>query len=108
MRGTSWLSPKKKRTGWQRNVRTITNLKCKDMGKLETVFDHNPTDLELKRFGGREWFEQAKEYGVELDEDENYYQIGLLYSGRGDYNTAKKYFEKIKDKSMLKTLIEDF
>lgn len=45
MRGTSWLSPKKKRTGWQRNVRTITNLKHKDMEKRyenlrqKTVFD---------------------------------------------------------------------
>lgn len=45
MRGTSWLSPKKKRTGWQRNVRTITNLKRKDMEKRyenlrqKTVFD---------------------------------------------------------------------
>ena len=45
MHGTSWLSPKKKRTGWQRNVRTITNLKRKDMEKKyenlrqKTVFD---------------------------------------------------------------------
>ena len=35
MRGTSWLSPKKKRIGWQRNVRTITNLKRKDMEREE-------------------------------------------------------------------------
>ena len=37
MRGTSWLSPKKKRTGWQRNVKTITNLKRKDMEREELL-----------------------------------------------------------------------
>ena len=39
MRGTSWLSPKKKRTGWQRNVRTITNLKTQGYGKRRTAHD---------------------------------------------------------------------
>jgi hypothetical protein len=27
------------------------------MAKLETIFDHNPTDKELMRWGGRENFD---------------------------------------------------
>ena len=34
--------------------------------------------------------------------------IGMLYAGRGDKETAEKYFNKIEDKRMLSTLMEDF
>lgn len=77
---------------------------------METIFDHNVTDKELKRFGGREAFEKAKRYGVDLlgDKDTNFYQIGILYASRGDRKKANKYWSKIKDKRMLTTLVQDF
>ena len=78
--------------------------------KKETIFDHNPTDEELKRWGGREQFEKAERYGTDIlsDDDSNYYMIGILYASRGDNKTAEKYFSKIKHKKMLSTLVEDF
>ena len=77
---------------------------------METIFDHNPSDLELKRWGGRESFEYFANRGVDQFScaDSNYYMIGMLYAGRGDKETANKYFDKIKDRSMLITLMEDF
>lgn len=77
---------------------------------METVFDHNVTEDELKRFGGREAFEKAKRYGVDLlsDRDTNFYQIGILYAGRGDEEKANEYWSKIKDKKLLSTLVQDF
>ena len=77
---------------------------------METIFDHNVTDDELERFGGREAFEKAKRYGVDLlsDMDTNFYQIGILYAGRGDKKKANEYWSKIKDKKLLSTLVQDF
>ncbi|MBR5971297.1 MAG: hypothetical protein IK017_01430 [Paludibacteraceae bacterium] len=78
--------------------------------KKETIFDHNPTDEELKRWGGRETFEYFNSKGIDIlsDDDSNYYMIGILYASRGDDKTAEKYFSKIKHKKMLSTLVEDF
>ena len=77
---------------------------------METIFDHNVTEDELRRFGGREAFEKAKRYGVDLlsDRDTNFYQIGILYAGRGDEKKANEYWSKIKDKKLLSTLVQDF
>ena len=33
---------------------------------METIFDHNPTDYELTRFGGRKKFDVFKSIGFEL------------------------------------------
>lgn len=80
------------------------------MAKLETIFDHNPTDKELMRWGGRENFDYFKDRGFDIlaDADTNYYMIGLLYKSRGDVKMAQKYLSKIKSKGMLSTLVEDF
>ena len=77
---------------------------------IETIFDHNPTDRELKRWGGREAFEKAVEYGVDLfaRPDNNWYMIGMLYAGRGDYEKANEYWSRMEDKSALVTLVQDF
>lgn len=77
---------------------------------METIFDHNPTDLELKRFGGRESFEFFQEHGIDpfACEDDNLYQLGLLFAMRGDMEKANEYWSKIKYKAMLDTLVQDF
>ena len=77
---------------------------------METIFDFNPTDKELKRFGGREQFEKAKKYGIDPfgDEDTNNYQLGLLFSMRGNKEKAEHYWNQLKNKNILKTLIQDF
>ena len=79
------------------------------MKKIETIFDHDVTDVELTRFGGKEMFEWLKEHGHEpyTSQDDAYYAIGLLYAGRGDYQKAKKYFEIIENKRLLTTLVQD-
>ena len=76
---------------------------------METIFDHNPTDEELKRFGGREAFQWAKDNGIDLfkSSDDNNYQIGMLYSMRGDKTKANQYWSKIEHKEMLATLVQD-
>ncbi|MGP1476755.1 MAG: hypothetical protein ACTTJK_04750 [Phocaeicola sp.] len=77
---------------------------------METIFDHNVTDEELTRFGGRESFEWCKEHNIDLFEnpDDANYAIGLLYSGRGDKEKANYYWSKIKDKDVLGALVQDF
>lgn len=64
------------------------------------------------RWGGKEAFEYFRKNGIDFTkpifEDSNYFMIGLLYSSRGDEETARKYFSKIKHKDMLSTLAEDF
>lgn len=77
---------------------------------METIFDYNPTDLELKRFGGKESFEFLKENGLQriITEDDNLYQLGILFAMRGEIKKANEYWSKIKNKDMLDTLIQDF
>ena len=36
------------------------------------------------------------------------YDLGLLFSGRGKLKEGAKYFNKINDKAMLSTLMQDF
>lgn len=78
---------------------------------METIFDHNPTDEELIRFGGRKLLnESVKEFGEKFlsNSDDSYYMIGLLYCMRKDYEKAKTYFNRIENRSMLSTLAQDF
>lgn len=77
---------------------------------MKTIFDFNPTDLELKRFGGRKHFEKAKEYGINPfgNADTNNYHLGVLFLMRGNKKQANYFFKKIKNKKILKTLVEDF
>ena len=77
---------------------------------VETIFDHNPTDRELNRWGGREWFEDAKKYGIDVfaSKDRNYYMIGMLCRSRKEFSKANYYFSKIKHKSLLTLLMQDF
>lgn len=76
---------------------------------METIFDYNPTEEELHRFGGMRQFEFYKrELGAYyIYEDDANYHLGLLFSMRGNKEKAESYFAKIKDKEMLKTLIQD-
>lgn len=81
---------------------------------METVFDHNPTEQELSRFGIKKEFgniDKQIEFMRELNKksnDDNLYQLGLLFSIRGNIERANQYFSKIKNKKMLDTLIQDF
>ena len=79
------------------------------MEKIETIFDHNVTDEELQRFGGKEYFEMAKKYGVDpyKYEDDSNYAIGLLYSMRGDKKRAKEYLDKVKSRDLLQVMVQD-
>jgi hypothetical protein len=72
------------------------------MGKIETIFDYNPTEQELKRFG----FDRNDGYGHYEErlanlkkwhsegERPDYYCLGLLFSMRGDKKRATEYFSK--------------
>lgn len=77
---------------------------------METIFDYNPTDEELKRFGGREQFEWYRKLRFDpfSNEDNANYALGLLFSMRGNKKRANEYWAKINDKTILSTLVEDF
>jgi hypothetical protein len=81
---------------------------------METIFDYNPTDVELKRAGMiREdsdfdfWVEFNKQNFAESNDD-RLYCLGMLFAGRGDMKKANAYWSQIEYKRMLDTLIEDF
>lgn len=76
--------------------------------KKETIFDFNPTDFELLRFGGRDALDWAVARGIYDVDDNRYYHLGLLFSGRGDKERASYYFSKIEDEKILHTLVQDF
>lgn len=74
---------------------------------METIFDHNPTDEELRRFGGRKAFEWAAKNNLPFSQDSHSYMIGMIYSMRGDRIKANEYWSKIEHKEMLSTLVQD-
>jgi hypothetical protein len=81
---------------------------------METIFDYNPTDTELKRAGlDRKspnfdfWVERIKQLFAESNDD-RLYRLGMLFAGRGDMEKANAYWSQIEHKRMLDTLIEDF
>ena len=75
---------------------------------METILDYNPTDKELKRFGGRKAVELAIDKGLYEIADNRLYDLGLLFAGRGNKKKADEYFSQIEYKEMLATLVEDF
>ena len=77
---------------------------------METIFDYNPTDEELKRFGGRKNLEYLKQHGIDPfdNADDANFSLGLLFSMRGEKKRANEYWAKIVDRTLLATLIEDF
>jgi hypothetical protein len=68
--------------------------------KVETVFDYNPTEDELKRFGLSPRlpdYEQrfaGKQQLMAGADASDYFIIGQLFYYRGDHERARKYFEK--------------
>ena len=75
---------------------------------METILDYNPTDKELKRFGGRKTVELTIDKGLYEIADNRLYDLGLLFAGRGNKKKADEYFSQIEHKEMLATLVEDF
>jgi hypothetical protein len=63
--------------------------------KCETIFDHNPTEVELKRLIGR----ISKEKYLTLNNDTHYHNIYRLYIMRGDKETAEKYYLMISEEA---------
>jgi hypothetical protein len=68
--------------------------------KVETIFDHNPTEDELTMIGLHPWYpdyEEQVQRVKQLMEDAdtpNYFNIGLLFDRRGDVGRAEEYFAK--------------
>ena len=75
---------------------------------IETILDYNPTEEEWKRFGGKEFIMKYREIYLQSHSDNHNYHLGLLFSMRDDKYKANTYFNKIEDKGMLQTLVEDF
>jgi tetratricopeptide (TPR) repeat protein len=83
------------------------------MEKVESIFDYNPTEQELRRFGIKKEYgryeEQVKEYKEILERlnHPEYYVLGLLFSMRGDKKRAIEYFAKAPSYQQ-DLLIQDF
>jgi len=75
----------------------MTKEKNIDINKLETIFDHNLTEEELKTAA---WGFSKEEYRNEFGEDQeiHYLKIYYLYLSRNDQKTAMKYFNKLSKK----------
>lgn len=91
-----------------KNIEAKELLKKLGLGNVETIFDYNPTETELKRFNGIKTLLFGIERGAYNNPDNRNYDLGLLFSGRGDLDRGAKYFNKIENKAMLSTLMEDF
>ena len=74
----------------------------------ESIFDYNPTEEEMKRFGGLDCLLWAIGKGAYKIADNRNYHLGLLFSMRGDKEKAISYFNQIEHKEMLKALMQDF
>jgi hypothetical protein len=79
------------------------------MENIETIFDHNPTEGELKRFNltSPELIEMMKGT-YNSSNDTRLYALGLLFSMRGNDKKASEYWSKIENKDILSTLVQDF
>jgi tetratricopeptide (TPR) repeat protein len=88
------------------------------MKKVESIFDYDPTEQELRRFGldrktqGEHYDEGLallKKVLSEVDEDDEpeYYYLGLLFSMRGDTKRAEEYFAKAPY-NQQRLLVQDF
>lgn len=74
---------------------------------METIFDHDPTEEEMERFKGLKNMELREIY-LKGDTDNHFYDLGILFSIRNDEEKSNYYFSKIKDKTILNTLMQDF
>ena len=76
---------------------------------IETILDYNPTEQEWKRFGFKGESHFMKYYHDYIKSNDNInYQLGLLFAMRGEKDKANKYWQKVENDEMLKTLWEDF
>ena len=75
--------------------------------KIETILDYNPTDEEWKRFGGKDLFLKRQSWFNKYPDDAKW-QLGLLFSMRGNNKKANEYWSQMTDKSRLQLLWQDF
>ena len=76
---------------------------------IETILDYNPTEQEWKRFGFKGESPFMKYYQGYIKSNDNInYQLGLLFAMRGEKDKANKYWQKVENDEMLKTLWQDF
>lgn len=75
------------------------------MDKVETVFDHNVTDDELKAVTGAE-FTKEQYLSVSLSQDSEYCALYRLFSLRNDTEKASIYFNKIKNEELRASITE--
>jgi hypothetical protein len=80
---------------------------------METIFDYNLTERELRRFGiSKEWgnveeqIEKQKNMFAKSKQPE-YYWLGILFFSRGDKKRADEYFAKA-EQWQRDLLIQDF
>lgn len=80
---------------------------------METIFDHNPTKEELRRFGIdaesgdiKEQIERMKEMNKNSKHD-NLYQLYILFSIRGDKKRANEIYPQLWE-GHKNILIPDF
>ena len=76
-------------------------MKNKKQTKIETIFDHNPTEYEIRRIAPEVLHGNVskEEYPKWLNRDTHFYQIYRLYKCcRNDIETAKKYYLMISEK----------
>ena len=75
----------------------LSSLPKEHITKLETIFDHNLTEEELKTAA---WGFSKEEYLSEIKSQENHYlKIYYLYLSRNDRKTAMEYFNKLSERS---------
>lgn len=76
---------------------------------IETILDYNPTAEEWKRFGFRGESDFMEFYHIYIKSNDNInYQLGLLFSMRGDASKAQSYWAKMQEQDFLKILWQDF
>lgn len=69
---------------------------------METIFDHNPTDEEVRKIVGSMTQEEYLKF-LTLDKDNNtgYYDIAYLYYYRSNLPKMRKYSRKMTSINMI-------
>ena len=75
-------------------------MKNKKQAKIETIFDHNPTERELLIIAPEvlDGDKEKDDYILTLNQDTHYSEIVRLYKWRDDPETAEKYYLMISEK----------
>jgi len=75
----------------------------------ESIFDFELSEGEKRRFNilKPELYEMVKESDARCSDD-RYYRLGMLYAMRGDYDKSREYYDRIEDREMLRTLVDDY